>query len=74
MKTTFEFEASSDPDVHSQHVQEQLRELIDHLRKDVERVTEPRFQALLETSAEVLTGIRTAFEHYDKHEEKAWQQ
>ncbi len=67
-------ETSTDPAVHSKHLQNKLTELIDHLRKDVERVTEPRFQALLETSAEVLTGVRTAFEHYDKHEEKAWQQ
>ena len=71
MKTTNE--ASADPAVHSEHLQATLTELIDHLRGDVGRVTEPRFQALLETSAEVLTGIRTAFKHYDQHEEKAWQ-
>ena len=66
-------EASAEPAVHSQHLQASLTELIDHLRKDVGRVSEPRFQALMETGAEVLSGLRTAFEHYDQHAEKAWQ-
>jgi len=66
-------EASAEPAVHSQHLQASLTELIDHLRKDVDRVSEPRFQALMETGAEVLSGLRTAFVHYDQHTEKAWQ-
>ena len=66
-------ETSTDPAIHSQHIQDSLGELMEHLRKDVGRVDEPRFQALLETSAEVLGGLRTAFTHYDKHAEKAWQ-
>ncbi len=65
-------ESSSDPAVHTAHIKETLTELIDHCRDDVDRVPEPRFQALLETSAEVLSGLRTAFEHYEKHEETAW--
>jgi len=51
-------ENSSEPRVHSEHIQQQLDELIQHARADIERVTEPRFQALLETSAEVLTGLK----------------
>jgi hypothetical protein len=70
MKTTDE--ASADPAVHSEHLQNDLTELIHHFRDDIERVSEPRFEALLETSAEVLVGIRTALKHYDQHEEKAW--
>jgi hypothetical protein len=66
-------ETSAEPAVHSQHLQASLTELIDHLRKDVERVSEPRFQALMETGAEVLSGLRTAFVHYDQQNgEKAW--
>ena len=49
-----------------------LSDLIEHMRTYVKRVPEPRFQALLETSAEVLTGLNTAFTHYDRGEEVAW--
>lgn len=65
-------ENSSEPRVHSEHIQQQLDELIQHARADIERVTEPRFQALLETSAEVLTGLKKAYQDYDEKKEKAW--
>ncbi len=65
-------ESSTDPAVHCAHLKASLTELIDHCRDDVDRVPSPRFQALLETSAEVLSGLQTAFEHYQKHEETAW--
>ncbi len=70
MKTTDE--STSDPAGHSAHLKVSLTELIDHCRGDVDRVQSPRFQALLETCAEVLSGLRTAFEHYGKHKETAW--
>lgn len=65
-------EKSADPKVHSENIQRQLDELVQHVRADVERVNEPRFEALLETTAEVLTGLKTAYQHYDKKSEKAW--
>ena len=71
MKTPID-ESSSDPAVHSAHLQQEVSALIDHMRKDIERVVEPRFQALLETSAEVLGGLRKAFLDYGKHCEPAW--
>jgi hypothetical protein len=46
--------------------------LIDHARRDVDQVKEPRFQALLETTAEVLGGLETAFKHYSERKEPAW--
>ena len=70
MKT--ENESSPDPKVHSAHIQRQLDELIQHARADVTRVAEPRFQALLETTAEVLTGLKTAYQHYGRKSERAW--
>jgi len=70
MKTTSG--KTTDPFVHSQNIQDELTELIDHMRKDVNRVEEPKYQALLETSAEVLCGLRTAFSHYDQNVERAW--
>jgi hypothetical protein len=63
---------SSDPEVHSRNIQQMLDELITHTRQDLDRVVEPRFQALLETTAEVLTGLKTAFRHYSEGKEKAW--
>ena len=65
-------EATSDPVTHSRNLQKQLGELIDHAKADIDRVQEPRFQALLETTAEVLGGLRTAFRHYEVGSEKAW--
>lgn len=72
MNTDAPLEPSGEPRVHSENIQHRLTDLIDHLHTDVERVAEPRFQALLETSAEVLTGLRAAFRHYDEAKEIAW--
>jgi hypothetical protein len=63
-------EDTSDPTVHARNIQQMLGALVDHLRDDIDRVTEPKAQALFETSAEVLLGLRTAFEHYEKGSEK----
>jgi hypothetical protein len=63
---------SPDPTVHTSAVAEKLGELRDHLRGDVDKVSEPRAQALFETAAEVLDGLRTAFVHYGEHKETAW--
>lgn len=74
MKTsTFESENSPLPHVHSEHIRQQISELIDHLKADIDRVPEPRFQALLATSAEVLRGLQQTFAHYEEHSEPAWQ-
>ena len=63
-------EDTSDPTVHARNIQQMLGEIVDHLRADIDRVTEPKAQALFETSAEVLLGLRTAFDHYEKGSEK----
>ena len=62
----------TNPNHHAQKIQGLLTELIDHVRQDVGKVREPKFQALLETSAEVLSGLRTAYEHYEKKSEAAF--
>jgi hypothetical protein len=53
-------------------IKAQVRQLIDHLREDVGKVTEPKAQALFETSAEVLIGLVKAFDDYEKKSEAAW--
>lgn len=62
-----------DPADYSRNIQRLLSELIIHTRDNVERVNEPRFRALMETTAQVLSGLKSAYEHYDEAREPAWQ-
>ena len=64
--------SESDPIHHTQKIKAQMSQLIEHLRGDVGKVTEPKAQALFETSAEVLTGLMKAFDDYEKKSEAAW--
>ena len=61
------------PLYHTHRIKGMLRDLVHHLREDVHAVREPKAQALFETSAEVLSGLVEAFEHYEKKSEEAWQ-
>ncbi len=61
----------SDPRHHASNVKAMLEELIRHLREDVRKFDDPKAQALFETSAEVLQGLRTAFDHYERGAERA---
>ena len=45
------------PGHHTQVMQQRLQQTIDHLREDIEKVDEPQFKAMFETSAEVLGGL-----------------
>ena len=65
---------SDDPKVHAGNVQTMLTEVVDYLRADLGLINEPKAQALFETAAEVLIGLRTAFEHYEMGEEQACSQ
>lgn len=61
-----------DPGHHVHKVAERFQELIDHLREDVGKVEEPRAKAMFETSAEVLGGLKKAFQDYEQKNEPAW--
>ncbi|NLE51247.1 MAG: hypothetical protein GX613_07550 [Chloroflexi bacterium] len=61
-----------DPRYHAQNIQRMLREVMDHAREDVSKVDDPKAQALYETTAEVLGGLATAYEHYLQRSEEAW--
>jgi hypothetical protein len=63
----------SDPLYHTQNMQQRFQELIVHLRQDIEKVDEPQFKAMFETSAEVLEGLIKAFRDYEQKSERAWQ-
>jgi hypothetical protein len=56
--------ASKDPGAHTANVRKEFRQLIDHLRGDIDKINEPKAQALFETTAEVISGLDTAFKHY----------
>jgi hypothetical protein len=60
-----------DPKFHVSRIEKSLEELIRHLRDDAAQVNEPKAQALFETSAEVVAGLRAAFEHYRQGSEAA---
>jgi hypothetical protein len=49
-----------------------LNDLVHHVREDVAKVSEPKAQALFETTAEVLRGLATAYDHYEAKAEPAW--
>ena len=63
---------SKDPQAHAANVRKEFRELIDHLRGDLNKIDEPKAQALFETTAEVISGLDTAFKHYEEKNENAW--
>ena len=62
---------TSDPRAHAGNIRQMLTALLDYVREDIDKVTDPKAQVLFETSAEVLIGLRTAFEHYETASEKA---
>ena len=51
-----------------------LTDVIEHAREDVGVVSDPKAQALFEATAEVLTGLRKAFEDFERRNEPAWKE
>lgn len=50
-----------------------LDELIQQVRSQISNVREPKAQALFETTAEVLLGLKKAYTDYKSGSETAWQ-
>jgi hypothetical protein len=72
MPKTFEQFSERDPRRHTTYLHEKLNELVKHSREDVAKISDPKAQALLETTAEVLTGLSRALEHYEQKSEPPW--
>jgi hypothetical protein len=51
-----------------------LNDAIEHVREDVGKISDPRGQALFETTAEVLDGLVRAYEDYEARSEEAWRE
>jgi len=65
-------ENTGDPKFHSRNIRDMLQGVVDHVREDVKVVKEPHARALFETTAEVLTGLQRAYEHFENSSEEAW--
>ena len=68
---TREFEEQKDPCHHARKIRQMLSDLAEHARQDAEKVDDPKAQVLFETTAEVLQGLATAYQHYETGAEKA---
>jgi hypothetical protein len=66
--------AETDPTRHTIQVRTRLTELAQHLRDDVQKVDDPAFKALFETTAAVLVGLETAVAGYEEKKGEAWNQ
>lgn len=64
--------SDSNPQTHTQKIKSEMDTLIEDLRAGVEDVDDPHAEALFETAAEVIGGLKTAFEHYENKSESAW--
>lgn len=56
-----------------QHIERQLQQTVDELRRDVGEVDEPQLKAIMEESAEVLGAVIKTFKDYEAKNEPAWQ-
>jgi hypothetical protein len=62
----------SDPRHHTTNIKRMLDDAARHAREDVKKVKDPKAQALFETTAEVLIGLRKAYDDFEKKTEDAW--
>jgi hypothetical protein len=62
-----------DPIRHVQNIRSMMTDVMNHAREDVSKIEDPKAEALFETTAEVLQGLITAYEHYEQKSEEAWQ-
>jgi hypothetical protein len=67
-----QFDDESDPRHHAQKIRQMLNDTAEHARSDVSKVSDPKAQALFETTAEVLKGLVKAFEDFEQKRERAW--
>jgi len=62
----------TDPRHHTVKLKQMLNDTANHAREDVAKISDPKAQALFETTAEVLLGLAKAFEDFEQKIEKAW--
>ena len=58
------------PRYHLVKVRGMLNAVMRHCREDIEKVVEPKAQALFETTAELLDGLINAYSRYERELEE----
>lgn len=66
--------AQDDPRFHTRNLKWLLSDVMEHARAAVPKTSDPKAQALFETAAEVLFGLRKAIEDFEQRGETAWKQ
>lgn len=64
--------SEDDPRHHTAKLKNMLDDVINHAREDVNKVHDQKARALFETTAEVLSGLRKAYEDFEEGNETAW--
>jgi hypothetical protein len=64
--------AEDDPRHHTAKIKDMMSQAMRHARDDVEKVSDPKAQALFETSAEVLGGLIKAYDDFEQRSEPAF--
>jgi hypothetical protein len=62
----------ADPTTHVRKIRQMLVDVAEAARAEMGNIDEPKAQAMLETSAEVLQGLAHAFEDYERGIEVVW--
>lgn len=65
-------EAQMTPQQHAAHIVSLLEQARYECRAGLKRVSDPRAQALFETTAEVIGGLCKALNDYQRGKESAW--
>jgi hypothetical protein len=65
---------TADAHEHAADIKKRLDQLIREVRDQVNKVQDPKAQALFETTAEVIQGLSTAYDHYEHKTEPAWRE
>jgi hypothetical protein len=63
---------SSNTSKYVEQITRELDNLVSTVRADINKVDEPKAQALFETTAEVLLGLKKAYNDYAERSEEAW--
>ncbi|MGH7936040.1 MAG: hypothetical protein ACREF8_03410 [Chthoniobacterales bacterium] len=61
-----------DPRHHTSKLEKMLTDAAVHAREDVVKISDPKAQALFETTAEVLRGLVKALDDFEQKNEPAW--
>ncbi len=64
--------AHTDPLAHARHLTLRLQDIRDQFREDLDKVEDPRAQAIFETTAEVLGGLIKALTEFQQKNDSAW--